>query len=158
GVVVFDMKQRPDLTHAIVRATAAPSSQQPYGDSSQVQAPIGPDGRFTIGGVPPGRYILRTDYSLRSAIASGQDTLDFPLEFTGDRDVTDAILTVTDQLSQLNGTLTDAMGKPANDYTIIVTSTDSRYWIPGSRRIRTVRPNTDGNFSIQGLPCGSYQI
>lgn len=158
GVVLFDMKQRPDLTHAQVRVSSAPSLQQAYSDNGQLQAPIGPDGRFTITGVPPGRYILRTDYSMRSAIASGQDTLDFPLEFNGDRDVTDAVLTVTDQLSQLNGTLTDSTGKPANDYMIVVASTDSRYWVPGSRRVRTLRPNADGNFSIQGLPCGAYQI
>jgi hypothetical protein len=50
----------------------------------------------------------------------GQDTLDFPLEFAGDRDATDVVLTVADQMSQVNGTLTDAAGKPAIDYFIVL--------------------------------------
>ena len=89
---------------------------------------------------------------------AGQDTLDFPFEFTGDRDVTDAVVTVTDQVSELTGTLTDGAGKPAVDYGIIVVASDSRYWVPGSRRIVMQKPGFDGRYTIRALPPGSYQI
>ena len=100
GIVVFDTKERPDLTRSTmtVRANATTSSQMyvPYGSLRGV---VGPDGRFTISGVPAGRYMLGLDGggSLKSAIVSGQDTLDFPFQFAGDHDVTDAVLTVSDR-------------------------------------------------------------
>jgi hypothetical protein len=91
-------------------------------------------------------------------MVAGQDTLDFPLDFTGDRDVVDAVVTVTDQTSELTGTLMDSAGKPAVDYGIIVAASDSRYWNPESRRIVISRPGPDGRYFIGGLPPGSYQI
>ena len=95
---------------------------------------------------------------MKSAIIAGQDTLDFPLEFTGDRDIADAVLTVTDKPSELTGTLTDSMGKPAVGYSIILVSSDNRFWIPGSRRIVLSRPGPDGRFTFRGLPSGSYHL
>ena len=54
--------------------------------------------------------------------------------------------------------LQDASGRAAPDYTIVVFAADSRFWMPGSRRIRTGRPGTDGRFSVTGLPAGDYRI
>ena len=95
---------------------------------------------------------------MKSAIIGGQDTLDFPLEFTGDRDIGDAVLTLTDKPSELTGTLTDSTGKPAVGYSIIVVSSDNRFWIPGSRRIVLSRPGPDGRFMFRALPSGSYHL
>jgi hypothetical protein len=95
---------------------------------------------------------------MKSSIVSGQDTLDFPLEFTGEHDVTDAVLTLTDQTSELSGTLTDSAGKPAVDYMIVVAASDSRYWAPGSRRVAIARPSPDGRYVLRSLPPGVYQI
>ena len=109
--------------------------------------------------MPAGRFIIRLNGGyLKSSVVSGQDTLDFPLDFAGDRDVTDAVLTVTDRLGGLNGTLTDAMGKPALDYIIVAAATDSRFWGPGSRRVRSTGLSVDGKYDFGALPPGSYQI
>ena len=56
--------------------------------------------------------------------------------------MTDAILTVTDRFSELSGVLTDVAGKPAVDFAIIVAPSDSRYWLPASRRVLMTRPDT----------------
>src|SRR4030095_1375799 len=95
---------------------------------------------------------------LKSAIVSGQDTLDFALDFTADCDVTDAVLTMTDRINELNGTLTDTNGKPALDYVIVVAAADGRYWLPESRRVQQTRPGPDGQYSFEPLPGGLYQI
>jgi hypothetical protein len=65
---------------------------------------------------------------------------------------------VGDRAGELNGTLTDSAGKPALDYTIIVATTDSRFWGPDSRRVRTARVDIDGRYTIVPLPGGSYQV
>ena len=153
------MTQRPDLTARKVTVTvaSAPSAQQIWIEHRGI---VGPDGRFTIAGVPAGRYTFRIDAGeyLKSATISGEDTLDAVLDFAGDRDVTDAVLTVTDQMGEVTGTLTNSAGKPALDYTIIIAPTDSRYWTPESRRIMSARPAVNGEYGFEGLPAGSYGI
>lgn len=163
GLVVFEMKQPPDLTRArmTVSVTAAPSPQNIYSNGPPAQAHVEPDGRFTLSGVMPGRYMLRTGGGgglLRSATSGGQDTLDFALEVPVDRDVTNLLLTMTDAATELSGILTDTAGKPAPDYMIIAASAESRYWLPGSRRIVLARPGPDGRYAFRALPPGQYFI
>jgi hypothetical protein len=159
GVVQFDMAQPPDVNRnqTMVTLTQAPSPQQiPF---TSTQARVAPDGRFTLGGVAPGRYFLRGGGGiLKSAIVGGQDTLDFPLEVTGERDITDAVLTVTDQTQELTGVLTEASGRPAVDYIILAVAADTRFWTPGSRRIVTTRPDTSGRYTFRTLPPGDYLL
>jgi hypothetical protein len=135
---------------------APDSAQMRY--SQLPQGVIGPDGRFTITGVSPGRYHIRPPGLAKSAIIDGKETLDFPFDFTGDTDVTNAVLTVTDRQSEITGTLTDATGKPEADETVIIASTEERYWTPGSRRISYTRTRADGQYVFRNLPAGSYVI
>lgn len=160
GVVAFDMARPPDLTRTRVLVSVSPApSPQPNLGGPLTQVQVSPDGRFTMTGVMPGRYSLRATTGLaKSAVVSGVDTLDFPLDFSGDRDVTDAVITVTDQFSELSGSLMDTAGQPAVGYTILAVATDSRYWMPGSRRIAQGRPGPDGKYSFRGLPAGTYQL
>jgi protocatechuate 3,4-dioxygenase beta subunit len=160
GVVVFEMARMPDLsrTRPTVSIMNAPGAQTVM-FSQPPQAQVGLDGRFTLTGVFPGKYVLRTGGGLmKSAMSGGQDVLDFPLEFDGDRDITDAVLTVTDTSSELSGTLTDAMGKPTVEYTVIAAAADTRFWTPGSRRIALARPGADGRYIFRSLPPGDYLL
>jgi hypothetical protein len=160
GVVVFEMARMPDLsrTRPTVSIMNAPGAQTVM-FSQPPQAQVGLDGRFTLTSVFPGKYVLRTGGGLmKSAMIGGQDVLDFPLEFDGDRDVTDAVLTVTDTASELSGTLTDAMGKPTVEYTVIAAAADTRFWTPGSRRIALARPGVDGRYIFRSLPPGDYLL
>jgi hypothetical protein len=106
----------------------------------------------------PGQYFFRAPGVMKSAVVDGVDTLDLPLEVTGERDITNAVLTVTDRLTELSGRLLDAAGQPGVDYTIVLASEDSRHWIPGSRRIFIIRPGTDGRFSVANVPAGGYYL
>jgi hypothetical protein len=119
---------------------------------------VGPDGRFVLEGVPPGRYRLQTVGYLKTAMLAGVDTLDFPLEVAGDRDIEGVVLTVSDRVSELTGRLTEADGEPAYDYTVVAAATDSQYWTPGSRRILTTRPGEAGRYTFRNLPPGSYHL
>jgi hypothetical protein len=160
GIVQFEMQRPPDLARNRFTVTLNPApSAQLTSVGPPPQAQIGPDGRFTLVGVFPGQYILRaTGGTMKSAVVGGQDTLDFPLEFTGERDVTDAVLTVTDQISELSGVITDGAGKPAVDYSIIVAPADPRFWRPGARRVQMTRPDTNGRYAFRSLPPGDYMV
>jgi hypothetical protein len=161
GVMLFEMAKPPDLTRSrlMVYLTPAPSAAGPGMMSSPPSAQVEPDGRFTLTGVLPGRYFLRGSIGvLKSAVAGGHDAADLPLDFTGERDITDAVITVTDQSSELSGTIFDAAGKPAPDYTVMVASTDSKYWIPSSRRVVMSRPAPDGRYMFRSLPPGEYVL
>ena len=69
-------------------------------------------------GVPPGRYRLsasgrgRMDQPSRPMIG-GQDALDFPFEVKGNQNVSGAVITFTDQPTELTGKVVDASQQPA---------------------------------------------
>jgi hypothetical protein len=159
GSVIFDMARPPDLTRQRMTVSLQMAPDSPQTRYSQLpQAQIGPDGRFSINGVSPGRYQIRASGFMKSAVIDGKDTLDFPFDLTGETDITNAALTVTDQISEIGGTLTDNLGKPGADETIIIASTDDRHWTPGSRRIAFTRARYDGQYVFRNLPSGSYMI
>jgi uncharacterized GH25 family protein len=158
GVVVTQQQSfltRPSLAIIAQPAQSSDQIQLPM----ELRASLQPDGRFTISGVPAGRYILKLNGgNLKSAIVSGQEVLDLPFEFTAERDVTGAVLTTAERSSELTGALTDSTGKPALDYTVVVAATDSRYWDPQSHRIAMTETDYEGRFQISSLPAGSYFI
>jgi hypothetical protein len=159
GVVRFEMEHPPDLTHQRLTVTlgTAPGVNTPmFGPLPS--ATVGPDGRFTIAGVTPGRYVLRGGGNLKSSMVLGRDSLDFPFEVTGDRDITDAVLTVTDQYTDLSGSVMDSSGKPFYEATVIAAAADPQYWTPGSRRILTSRPGPLGRYTFRNLPPGTYYL
>ena len=91
-------------------------------------------------------------------MVNGRDALDFPLEVVPNGNVSGAVITFADRTQSVSGTLQDALGRPTSDYTIIIFSSDNRYWTPQSRRIRATRPGTDGKFSFTNLPAGQYRL
>jgi hypothetical protein len=91
-------------------------------------------------------------------MVNGRDALDFPIEIGPNQDVSNAVLTFTDEAQELSGTIQDTSGRPTADYTIIVFSSDNRFWLPQARRITSTRPGTDGRFSFNSLPPGDYRL
>jgi hypothetical protein len=67
-------------------------------------------------------------------------------------------LIVTDRITELTGTVTDATGRPAGDDWIVVFSADKKHWWSGSRRMRLVRPEAKGLYRLRSLPAGTYVV
>jgi hypothetical protein len=156
------------------------SSLQPPTDLSRIRVnltaanPAGPreptalgradaSGRFTITSIVPGRYRVNVGglpegWVVESAIVEGQDALDFPFEVKSGQAIGSAVVTLTDRRAELTGTLVDVHGQPAPGYTLLLYPSDQRYWLPQSRRIRTTRPATDGQFMFATVPPGDYKL
>lgn len=168
-----------DFSRVRVMLTAVGTQDTEFGGLPN--ATVDASGRFTIVGVPPGRYSLRGtapagtggpgvgaggalaaggsgNWILKSSVAGGRDTLDFPLEIGPNMNITDAVLTFADRTTELTGLLQDAQGAATSDYSIIIFPADSQYWVPQSRRIQSVRPGTDGRYTVRNLPPGDYAL
>jgi hypothetical protein len=190
GRIAFDGQGAPpaDLTRARVNLTPVGTQDVDFGGIPP--AVVDASGRFTMIGVPPGRYSLRANigggaaraggragtqasaaqpagasqagttvsWQLASSMAGGRDSLDFPLVIGPGTNVTDVVITFADKSTELTGTLQDAAGTATSDYTIIVFPSDQQYWQPQSRRIQSVRPGTDGKFTVRNLPPGVYSV
>ena len=163
----------PDADLSRVRLTMVPAST---GGVVRVMAGalplavVNPDGTFKINGVSPGRYRVSgvaplpmgsgpgLSWNLASVVAKGRDALDFQLDVAPNDELRDLTVTFTDATQEIGGTLQDATGRPAPDYTIIVFAENNQFWTNPSRRIRSARPGTDGRFTVTNLPPGEYRI
>jgi hypothetical protein len=154
-----------DLSRA--RITLAPVTTGSGMSMAFGGAQVDPSGQFTITGLTPGKYrftaALASDgalgsWQLKSAVAGGRDALDVPLDLGPGETISNAVVTFTDATQEVSGRLQDASGRPATDFTMVVFPADPRFWLAQSRRIKAVRPATDGRFVVTGLPPGEYRI
>src|SRR5688572_12398074 len=160
GGVSFDgTAPQPQLNR--IRLTLGPLGQaMQQAGVNTATATADASGRFTFVGVSPGQYRVRASgaagYTVKSVMADGKDTLDFPLEVKPGENLTNVNVEFTDKSTDLKGTLQSQLGQPTSDFTVVVFPSDSRYWVPLGRRVRSARPSTDGKFSFSGLPPGEY--
>lgn len=98
------------------------------------------------------------DWWLRAAMLDGRDLLDGPIDVQSGQSLNGIEILLTDRHSELSGTLTTTDGKAATDYFIVICPTDPKLWTANSRRVKSLRPTTDGKFSVKDLPAGEYSI
>jgi hypothetical protein len=121
------------------------------------------EGRFAFGSVPPGEYRLQVaglppGWAATQALSDGRDLLDVPLAIGSDRNVEDLTVSLTNRPGEITGTFSDAAGRAAADYYVILFPVERTYWTAGSRRIQAVRPAADGQFAFTALPPGTYRL
>lgn len=119
------------------------------------------NGSFAIPGLL-GKQIIRlqnpkTGWWLKSVTTDGVDITDSGFDFQGGRTV-NVELVVTQRMASLSGTVRDASGKPATDYSVVAFAQDDGKWTPYTRFIATSAANVDGTFRIEGLPAGDYVV
>jgi hypothetical protein len=124
------------------------------------------EGRFTFASVPPDTYQVVTRWTtpgaeerwtIKASTANSRDAFESPLRIDPGQPV-EWTVTFTDNPSTLTGVLQDRGGRAATDYYVVVFPSDRAHWTPGSRRIRMMRPATDGAFGVRGLPPGEYLV
>jgi hypothetical protein len=122
-------------------------------------------GTFSLTGVAPGRYNLTAStpaspsgWALRTVMVNGVDALDTPFVIEPGQNIDNAVVTFTDQPTELAGTLQAPSGTPTSDYFIVVFSTNRAFWTPSSRRSVTARPAMSGRYVVRNLPPGEYFV
>lgn len=159
GTVLFETQKPADPSRPRGTVAAVPPPGYPVLSPSP-QAVIDSNGRFSINGLAPGRYTLHLNGEgvLKSSMVGGVDTLDIPYDFSATSDVADAVLTISDRISELAGMVTGTSGKPGMDYLVMAATPDERFWTPNSRRIVVSRTGVDGKYSFKSLPTGDYYV
>ncbi len=113
------------------------------------------NGAFTLGGLLGPRVIgvtgLPQNWMLQSITVNGDDVADRIVEFTGSQELRGARVTVTDRVTEVNGSVTDG-NQAARDYTVVVFPEDSARWKFPSRYVKSGRPDQKGLFRIRALP------
>ena len=61
---------------------------------------------------------------LKSIAINGRDLADVPIDLKPGERVTDVVVTFTDRVTEISGTLLDAAGRPAPGYYVVLFSTD----------------------------------
>jgi hypothetical protein len=108
-------------------------------------------GRYTLAIKPWGGWIAS------SARLAGQDVLDGPFTLQPGSSA-ELVVTLTSRRTSLEGVVRDAAGAPTADADVLVFSVNREFWTPASRRIRLVRPRSNGRYDVSGLPPGEYAV
>src|SRR6185369_15385951 len=68
-------------------------------------------------------------------------------------------LTMTDRATEIAGLVLDQLGRPAPEYSVVITSADRAMWTVSPRRSSgLVKLASDGRYRVTGLPAGDYLL
>jgi hypothetical protein len=150
----------PDPTR--LRVSIVPLPDVPETGPFAVSATPAADGTFVLRAVPAGKYRIGMaaagGWVLQTATRAATEVLDTPLEIAAGQDAS-LMLTMTDRVTEITGTLLDQLGRPSPEYSVVVFSADRAHWGTAPRRISgLVKLATDGSYRVSGLPPGDYVL
>lgn len=110
-------------------------------------------GEYRLSGLEPGSYQVRASAREVWEADDGKETLTYAVTY----ERSGLQIVVTQKIGRVNGTVMDARGTSTPAATVVVFPDEPELWLRGSRLIRVARPAADGQFSITGLPAGTYR-
>ena len=121
-----------------------------------------PAGQFAMAGVLPGRFVFRTEVAagwiLKSVVFDGRDYTYTPVDLTNSGDLTGGVITFTNAVPTLAGTV-HAENGPATDTVVILFPSDRTKWTEYGRSpslFRVARTSSTGSYRIPRVPAGEY--
>jgi hypothetical protein len=161
GLVVVDRvtsAKLPTFDGMRVRAPLADGSS--FGDA--VTGQVSPDGRFAIRGLVAGTHAIHVEglpapWVLQRVMYRGQDVTDTGLDSEPRDALADVRITITDVATDLSGTARDERGVPRPGAAVLIVPVSPYFWSGTSRRLRLIRADASGHFSVRGLPAGEYR-
>ena len=132
-----------------------PGMRPPASDENN--GAIAQDGTFTMkGGYGTGLFrVYQPGWAVKSVILNGVDITDVPYD-SSRGNIKDLEIVMTDKRPELIGTVTNALGKPANRYAVVVFPSNLPEGAVPGRFLRLLSPRADGTFRIDNLPSGGY--
>jgi hypothetical protein len=168
GRVVFEgVSPQPNeqqLQRGIRLAPTQGAGGRAAGPGINVPVPIGADGTFSSTGYVPGRYSVIAPtwpvlkWSLKSVTLAGADVSDVPVEIAAG-DLTNLVVTYTDQPAHLSGTVRDLSGRPDPNALVVVFPVDRHAWgWPNGLHTKSAPASTTGLYTLSTLAPGDYEI
>jgi protocatechuate 3,4-dioxygenase beta subunit len=160
GRIVVDPAEAQFLPPALMIATMSmdPTTQS-FGNQP---TRVGDDMSFELTAMPGKSRILIMSlppaWIVRSVRINSTDVIDDGIDVKPNESVGGVEVELTTKVTSVSGLVTDARGDPAKEYTVVFFPADSKRWTPGSRYLRTARPDQEGRFKISGLPPGEYNV
>jgi protocatechuate 3,4-dioxygenase beta subunit len=161
GRIVFtDQRAASTMRGAAVRLMASPKNPEEFSPFAGGPGRVNDDFTFEIK-ARPARVMIRIvgptpGWALKAVRLNGADITDSGLEIKAGEDVSGLEVELTNRLTEVSGVVTNARNEAVKEYSLIVFARDRELWGPGSRYVRTGRPDQDGRFKVSGLPPGSY--
>jgi hypothetical protein len=124
----------------------------------------GPDGTFVLRRLAgPVRFTSRNSPAgswLKAVNIGGINAVEEPVVFNGaDSSRTDVTVVFAVSAGHLSGRVVDERGAAADDYRVVVFSTNRERWFAGSQFLRIVGgPDVNGGFTVPSLPPGDYFV
>jgi hypothetical protein len=161
GQIVFEGQRAPQQKVGVSLAPMRRSSLSPaLPHNAFVEA-----GQFSIENILPGSYLIRwiasgpiPGWTLKSITMGGRDILDQPIDVLSGTDLRNVVVTLTDQVIEISGTVTDRIGQPAPGAIIVVFPGDSQHWRQPSLLTSIASTDDEGRYVISGLPPGDYRV
>ena len=93
---------------------------------------------------------------MKSVTLNGADITDTPIDIPSAGEISGIEITLTDTLTRLSGTVTNARREAVKDYVVVILPERLKEGVLPGRFTRTARPNQEGRYEIRGLPAGDY--
>jgi hypothetical protein len=134
-------------------------------NASSQDAQLDQDLKFKTSKYPAGKYLPAVSgvampaWRLKSIVVGGRELTE-PLELK-DSDITDMVVTFTDKIGQITGSVRGGDGKPSPTATVVVFSTDPKAWTNdpfNPRQPRVASASKIGVYTAANLLGGDYFI
>jgi len=164
GSIRFDGSQLPEPQEIErIRVTTSPLTPSLFDRRDGSDASVEADGSFVLTDIGGGARLIRMsrlpdEWQMTAAYVEGRDVIDTALDFDGGQTTAGVTLVVTDQVTELTGTVHDDRGTALTAFTVIAFPSDDRLWQPQSRHILASRPDQNARYRIRGLPPGDYRV
>jgi hypothetical protein len=160
GRLVFDGTARRDGPNGRIRVVAQSTGLTQLASAADADnGSVADDGSFALKGVR-GQVLFRVvagaAWAVKSVSHEGVDITDTPVDLTGPDGLAGLTIVLTDKLTDVSGTVTDARGQPLKEFLVVVQPAEPKSAAVFTRYLRTARPEQDGRFRVRGLPPGDY--
>ena len=158
GQVLFETEPLKPVTPGQLRFLAA--AAEPVSPIQNGQIIVNDDWTFEAR-VREGPVLIRAEmlpdeWTLNAVLHGGVDVTDSGIGLGSGRIVDGVQIVLSNRMSVLSGTATDASGRRAENYTVVVFADDPRDWNAMSRKLFLARSADGGRYEIPKIPPGHY--
>jgi hypothetical protein len=156
-------QQMQNLAISLQSIDGRTNGQMAFGGSGP-RVPVDANGAFKTIPYPAGKYLVTAPaagsaWIVQSMLVGGHDLVREPLELKGE-DITDLVVTYTDKVGQVAGTVRAPAGSTLKPATVFLFPADypDRIALADARLFRNAPASKDGSYTFGGLPAGDYYV